>query len=229
MQPLWIVLIPRFRNKSIRSVEASAIRECSGCRSLSAPFGIPILLLHVQCQLSGFYGEVDRNGNLIDFECTSFIVFILIVVTIMANEEYSPYAVAESEQPTWRPGEELAASAFLGMVFLYFIDINISIIRVFKRKKGLYFWSLLLGTWGCVINAIGVICKYLVPNSSYLYGFYTICMMGGWTVFAPMQLMVLYSRLHLVNDSPRIQRCVLIVILSTLLTAVLPTWIVVWY
>ena len=146
----------------------------------------------------------------------------------MASQEYSPYTVAESEQPKWRPGEELAAAAFIGMTFLYFVDVNISITRVFKKRKGLYFWSLVLGTWGCMIDAIGTTCKYLVPNSSYLYGFYTICLVGGWTFYAPLQLMVLYSRLHLVNENTGIQRFVLILILSTLVTAILPTWICVW-
>ena len=147
----------------------------------------------------------------------------------MASLEYSPWTIAESQQPDWRPGEELAASAFLGMVFLYFIDINVSIMRVFKKRRGLYFWSLIIATWGCFINSIGLICKYFIPDSSYLYGFYTICMMGGWTLFAPLQLMVLYSRLHLVNDNPKIRRWILILILSTLFTVILPTWVVVWY
>ena len=146
----------------------------------------------------------------------------------MVSQEYSPYVVADSEQPKWRPGEELAAAAFIGMTFLYFIDVNISIIRVFRKRKGLYFWCLVLGSWGCMIDAIGAVFRYLVPNSSYLYGFYTICLIGGWTFYAPAQLMVLYSGLHLVNDNLRIQRFVLILVSSTLVIAVLPTWVCVW-
>lgn len=33
-----------------------------------------------------------------------------------------------------RPGEELAASGFVAIVFYLFVDINLRIYRIFKRK-----------------------------------------------------------------------------------------------
>ncbi|KAK3168831.1 hypothetical protein OEA41_005279 [Lepraria neglecta] len=141
---------------------------------------------------------------------------------------YSPYAVAESEPPQWKPGEELAAAAFIGITLYLMLDVNVGIWRLFKKTQGLYYWTMKLGTLAVGVDAIGVIIKYLVPNSGYIWPLYTTFMLVGWSIYAPAQLLVLYSRLHLINQGYQIQRWVLIMILSTLFCLVLPTWIVVW-
>lgn len=140
----------------------------------------------------------------------------------------SPYAVPESEPPKWKPGEDLAASAFLGVTLFLIIDINVCILRTFKKRNGLYYWSMMGGAWACLLDALGVILKYLTPNATRVWGLYTFILLTGWSIYAPAQLLVLYSRLHLVNENRRTQRWVLIVIVSTLFLFILPTWLVVW-
>ena len=142
--------------------------------------------------------------------------------------QYSPYAVAESEQPKWKPGEEQAAAAFVGMAILVVVDINVGMWRVFKKRQGLYYWAMKLGTIACLVDAIGVILKYMVPNSGRIWGLYTAMLLGGWSIYAPAQLLVLYSRLHLINDSPKTQHWVYIMIVSTAFWLIIPTWVVVW-
>ncbi|KAL8792569.1 MAG: hypothetical protein Q9195_004791 [Heterodermia aff. obscurata] len=139
----------------------------------------------------------------------------------------SPYAVAESDPPIWRPGEETAASVFVGISLFLALETSFKIIRLFRKHRGLYFWSMILGTSGCVADCVGIILKYLRPQPN-IWPFYTLCLLSGWTVYALAQLLVLYSRLHLVNQSPRVQRFVLIVIVSTVFTCTIPTWVVVW-
>lgn len=141
---------------------------------------------------------------------------------------YSPYAIAESEQPRWMPGENLAAAAFVGIALFITLDVNVAIWRIFKKRTGYYYWSMKLGTLACALDAIGVILKYLVPNSGHIWGLYTLLLLVGWSTYAPAQLLVLYSRLHLVNESYRLQRWVLIMITSTIFTIIIPTWVVVW-
>lgn len=85
-----------------------------------------------------------------------------------------------------------------------------------------------LGTLTVVVDAVGVIIKYLVPNSGHIWPPYTTFMSVGWSLYAPAQLLVLYSRLHLINQGYKIQRWVRIMILSMLFCLILPTWIVVW-
>ena len=141
---------------------------------------------------------------------------------------YSPYAVAESQQPQWKPGENLAAAAFVGIALFIVLDVNVGIWRIFRKRTGYYYWSMKLGTLACAVDALGVILKYLTPNATHIWGFYTFCLLGGWSVYAPAQLLVLYSRLHLVNESYRVQRWVLIMIITTIFIIIVPTWIVVW-
>lgn len=141
---------------------------------------------------------------------------------------YSPYAVAESEQPRWTPGENLAAAAFVGIALFIVLDVNVVMWRVFRKRTGYYYWSMKLGTLACAADAVGVILKYLLPNSGHIWGLYTFLLLGGWSIYAPAQLLVLYSRLHLVNESHRLQRWVFIMITSTVFLIVIPTWIVVW-
>ena len=52
---------------------------------------------------------------------------------------YSPYAVAESEPPQWKPREELAAAAFIGITLYLVLDVNVRIWRLFKKTQGLYY------------------------------------------------------------------------------------------
>lgn len=127
-----------------------------------------------------------------------------------------------------RPGEELAASGFVAIVFYLFVDINLGIYRIFKRKRGLYYWCMLLGTWGCLINAIAVVLRFFVPNLNRLWPLYTLFILAGWTIYAPAQLLVLYSRLHLVNQNRRVQRWVLIMIIVVASLMIIPTWPLVW-
>lgn len=116
----------------------------------------------------------------------------------------------------------------MAITFYLFIDINLSIYRVFKKKQGLYYWCMLLGTWGCLINAIAVVVKSFVHDSEPLWPLYTLFMLLGWTVFAPAQLLVLYSRLHLVNQDHSLQRRVLIMIVTVLSLMITPTWPLAW-
>ena len=136
---------------------------------------------------------------------------------------YSPYADAESAPPDWRPGEENAATAFLALTFYLILDVNIGIYRVFKRKQGLYFWSLVVATWGCAVDTIGVLLKNLKPEwGPRIWPFWTVLILGGWSSFATAECLILYSRLHLVNQSHKVQRNVLTMIIVGSLALVIP-------
>ena len=113
-------------------------------------------------------------------------------------------------------------------VFYLFLDINIGICRIFKKKQGLYYWCLTLGTWGCLVNAIAVVLKWFLPSSEHIWPLYTLFLVAGWTIYAPAQLLVLYSRLHLVNKNRRLQRWVLILIISISTILIVPTWVLDW-
>ena len=87
---------------------------------------------------------------------------------------------------------------------------------------------MILGTWGCLVNAIAVVLKWFLPNSEHIWPLYTLFIIAGWTIYAPAQLMVLYSRLHLVNQNRKLQRWVLILIISVSIIMIFPSWVLDW-
>ena len=120
------------------------------------------------------------------------------------------------------------SSGFVALIIYLLIDINIGIYRTFKKRQGLYYWSMLLGTLGCAIDTIAVILKYFLPNQKNLWPVYLLLILGGWTIYAPAQLLVLYSRLHLVNQDPKLQRCALIMVTVVPALLIIPSWVLDW-
>ena len=92
---------------------------------------------------------------------------------------------------------------------------------------GLYFWALLTGVISCAVNVIAIMLKYLVEAQG-IWPLYTSFALASWTVFTLAQLLVLYSRLHLVVESAKIQRWVLYLTLFCAIFFLLPCWIAVW-
>ena len=127
-----------------------------------------------------------------------------------------------------RPGEDLAASGFVAITFYLFVDINLGVYRLFRKKSGLYFWCMLLGTLGCTINAVAVVLKSFLPDSEPIWPLYTLFMLLGWTIYAPAQLLILYSRLHLVNQNRMLQRWVLVMIIVVASLMIIPSWVLAW-
>lgn len=148
------------------------------------------------------------------------------VIKLPSMSTYSPYADAESAAPDWKPGEEEAATAFLALTLWLILDVNVGIYRVFRKKRGLYYWSLVIGTWACALSTIGNVLKNLTPQyGPKIWPFWTLLINGGWSVYATAECIVLYSRLHLVNRSPKVQRRILWFIIIGSFLLILPNWI----
>ena len=142
---------------------------------------------------------------------------------------YSPYSINEADPPQWRPGEDIAAGGFVGISLFLFVEVNVLIFRAFKKRQGLYFWSMQIGSLGVLMESIGIILKFFAsPSTNAIWPLYTLAMMVGWTAYVTAQSLVLYSRLHLVMHDERIQRYVLLMILSTIFIFIIPTWVVLW-
>ncbi|KAL8895191.1 MAG: hypothetical protein Q9192_003789 [Flavoplaca navasiana] len=142
--------------------------------------------------------------------------------------QYSPYAIPQAELPKWMPGEEIAAAAFVGMTFLLVLEINIEILRLFKRRTGLYYWAITIGSCTCALNNLGLVLKNLTPGVRSIWPLYTLLVSVGWAMYTVAQLTILYSRLHLVSESQRLQRGVLMMILIASPIIIISDWVVVW-
>lgn len=51
------------------------------------------------------------------------------------------------------------------VAWVYAIELNLLIFLTFKRKGCLYFWSLLISSWGISLHGLGFILKFLVGTS----------------------------------------------------------------
>ena len=141
--------------------------------------------------------------------------------------KYSVYSVTEAIPPKWKPGEDLAASAVVAVTFYLVLETQTEIFRAFKRRKGLYFWSIQLGILGTCLDNIGICLKYLARMTK-LWPLTCLFILGGWTIHSTAQLLILYSRLHFVCRDPGIQRAVFWMIIVTFVLFQIPSWVVVW-
>ncbi|KAL8965406.1 MAG: hypothetical protein Q9197_006528 [Variospora fuerteventurae] len=98
----------------------------------------------------------------------------------------------------------LAAATAVAWVFV--VELNLTILLTFRRRSGLYFWALLISSWGCLLHGMGFILSFLVGSSwKVALPFIEV----GWVTMVTGQAFVLYSRLHLVVRNPKLLRYVL--------------------
>ncbi|KAL8711664.1 MAG: hypothetical protein Q9225_007088 [Loekoesia sp. 1 TL-2023] len=112
----------------------------------------------------------------------------------------------------------LAAATAVAWVFV--VELDLTILLTFRRRGGLYFWSLLISSWGCVLHGLGFILSFLVGSPwTVTLPFIEI----GWVTMVTGQAFVLFSRLHLVVRSDRILRYLLWLIIVDACAFHIPT------
>ncbi|KAH7147090.1 hypothetical protein B0J13DRAFT_553227 [Dactylonectria estremocensis] len=85
------------------------------------------------------------------------------------------------------------------------------IFMTFKRRKGLYFWSIFLASFGIISYCVGWLIVYFDLTHDWAG---MIIDSIGWILLVSGQSVVLYSRLHLVLNDPKILRAVLWMIIA---------------
>ncbi|KAH6724493.1 hypothetical protein BKA61DRAFT_665183 [Leptodontidium sp. MPI-SDFR-AT-0119] len=115
----------------------------------------------------------------------------------------------------------MTLSAFTAIAWYNVIDLNVVIWMTFKRRHGLYFYSLLTSSWGIFVYALAFLMKFFqVWKNDYVScAFITI----GWYAMVTGQSLVLYSRLHLVVRDKRKVRWVLYMIIADVFLFHFPT------
>jgi hypothetical protein len=115
----------------------------------------------------------------------------------------------------------MTLAAFTGIAWYNVIELNLSVYLTFKRRRGLYFWSVIACIQGIGLHSLAFILKLYGVVTTYQI---TITMITiGWYLMVTGQALVLYSRLHLIVSEPRIVRAVLIMILFNAVTMHFPT------
>ncbi|OAA36317.1 integral membrane protein [Beauveria brongniartii RCEF 3172] len=104
------------------------------------------------------------------------------------------------------------------------IEINVSLFILFKRKRGLYFWSCLVASWGVILQPIFMLLadfhvwKDAVPSLVMIY--------LTWFMMVVPQSWVLYSRLHLLMRATNALQIIKYVLIFNSIVFALPTMVI---
>jgi hypothetical protein len=117
-------------------------------------------------------------------------------------------------------------AAFTAIAWYNCVELNVMIWMRFKKHRGLYFWSLLISSWGIVIHAFGFLAKFFQIWNNDFVSVTLICI--GWYCMVTGQSLVLYSRLHLIMHDKRKIRWVLYMIITDVFLFHVPTTVLVY-
>ncbi|KAF8859980.1 hypothetical protein BDZ45DRAFT_741835 [Acephala macrosclerotiorum] len=109
--------------------------------------------------------------------------------------------------------------AFSTIALYNVLELNVIIFATFKRRKGLYFWSFIVATWGIVPHTVGFIFKFFDITSVWWAPVLLVAV--GWPAMVSGQSLVLYSRLHLVvRDEKRIRWVLYLIIFDAIVVGI---------
>ncbi|KAJ2893179.1 hypothetical protein MKZ38_008939 [Zalerion maritima] len=118
----------------------------------------------------------------------------------------------------------LAMAAFMAVAIYNVLELTVILFSLFKRRSGLYFWSFFLSTWGIFFHTLGFLTSVFGIIESAI-GWMTIAVFG-WIPMVTGQSLVLYSRLHLVEENPLVLRMVLGMIITNVFVCHIPIIII---
>jgi hypothetical protein len=123
-------------------------------------------------------------------------------------------------------GSTIIGMAMLqGMGYLCIFDLAVLVTTTFRRKDGLYFWSIVVGLIG--------VCQYSIGASTYLYiidsrltWLNAVLLNIGYLAYVPSEFAVLYSRLTILSTPRRTLRFLLVSASTEFLLLTLPSAII---
>jgi hypothetical protein len=103
-------------------------------------------------------------------------------------------------------------TAFAGVVWYNAIELVVLCLTTFKRYRGCYFWSLLLSSLSLIPHVIGFFFLLFLPTTVSPYVAVSL-IVPTWCTMVTGHSLVLWSRLHLVLQKPKILRGILAMII----------------
>ncbi|KAI1109558.1 integral membrane protein [Nemania sp. NC0429] len=100
----------------------------------------------------------------------------------------------------------MTMAAFAGISWYIGAELNVSLFLFFKRRRGLYFWSCALGSWGVITQSLFIILADFGVWTD-LEGSITLIYLS-WLLMVIPQSWVLYSRLNLLMQHDSMLRWV---------------------
>ncbi|KAJ5722198.1 hypothetical protein N7488_000233 [Penicillium malachiteum] len=108
------------------------------------------------------------------------------------------------------PAEHTAVAVLIGISWYNALELIVLCFATFKRYGGLYFWCLLIASFSIIPFGLG----YLLIIYNIYNNLFPVAMeLIAWVGMVTGQSLVLWSRLHLVLQNPKILRATLIMII----------------
>ena len=135
---------------------------------------------------------------------------------IMADMHFVPlssydWSLGNFDFLQWNPTVYCLVASFFAVSLWLALELTVQVYTTFKRRTGLYFWSILIVACGIVFHTVGLLLKLLVPEANVIFA--TVLAKVGWVMDTTGFAVVLYSRLHLVVQSQKTLRLVLAMII----------------
>ncbi|RYP08938.1 hypothetical protein DL764_001591 [Monosporascus ibericus] len=82
-------------------------------------------------------------------------------------------------------------ATFIGIALYNVIELNVIILRTFKHRRGLYFYSFVVATWGIVPWSLGYFIKdFKLVSGTVLYG---VFISSGWLYLRLVLAMIIFN------------------------------------
>ncbi|KAI8630701.1 hypothetical protein F5Y19DRAFT_473816 [Xylariaceae sp. FL1651] len=121
--------------------------------------------------------------------------------------------------------QRVLITVFASIAIYNSMELFILTYMAFKRRRGLYFWSLTVATAGTaiysiswILNGYGAVKIRVIP---------IVMALASWNCMVTGESLVLYSRLHLLYTHQSNLRLVLAMIITTAILIYIPGWVIV--
>jgi hypothetical protein len=119
----------------------------------------------------------------------------------------------------------IVITVFTSIALYNTIELVALISLTFKRRSGLYFWSLIVATGGTGFYSVAwILTDYDLVKKQEIS---TAMSIAGWNCMVTGESLVLYSRLHLLYAHKSKLRPVLAMIITTAIIVYIPGWVIV--
>lgn len=136
--------------------------------------------------------------------------FMTSEVPYVALDKYD-WGVILSDSLPWNPTVYCLTASFFAVALWLSIEITIYTWFRFKQHKTLYFWSILITTWGVAMYTVLLIIMFFIPGANNIGT--TVLVEVAWVANTTGFSFVLYSRLHLVLYNSKLLSCVVAAII----------------
>ncbi|PVH94513.1 hypothetical protein DM02DRAFT_602382 [Periconia macrospinosa] len=118
----------------------------------------------------------------------------------------------------------MTMAAFSGIAWYTSVELNLRFFYLFKRRKGVYFWSCVVCSWGIFLHPLAILLADFQVIQDTRIGIPLIYI--TWWIMTMAFSVVMWSRLHLIMPNTKYLRWVLYMIIFTTLFISIPSMVI---